>query len=725
MATTGQVIIENEEDIKSRINGISYNINYDLREKIKNMNGEPTIDSLNNYKKDVVEKSYNEILDTINKTITAINKYNGKLETRAEIYIKRLKDHKTNANKLEPQIEKVYEERKREFEEKAKREAAEAAAAAAATQKQSNQQPPVVAPAPSSQLVEPSGSSASSTPASSAASSAASTPASSAASSAASTPASTPTPRAAAAAAPGAAATDEVTMDYIKDQINNLNALTSVIESYKDLIAKENNLSKLESIYTRFTNIYNQSTTIANSIKTLINTDDNQNKLTFNEKKSQSKMIISILDTIETYNTEITKQYEVKKTELGGVAPVAAAPQAAPPAVATSNQQPETSAQKITMVSIKSEINKLDTDISNDKAKYTKQIQESNEVNDLNNIYEDFTTIYENYTKVAISIKKLINTDGDQNTLTVAEKTETNKSIDGTLATIEKYKQEITNEYNNKRKELENPPAPGAVVAPASTPVATSSEEENIKRLIEVTTNDLNKLDDQIDKIKDVEDSKELGQLNSSISEVLFTTIQTKIKESDTWSKNNNNKLTTEVKTLDELFKKTSEKWNTESSKKATSFIKPKSPENPPAPGTYVRQAASAAAAPAPEPAPPEPEVPNDITNRLDAITTDVNRVLGNLIIPIKDNNNNSYKIFPTVTLKVIKQSLQGGTRKSVSGSHSRKVSNPKRATTRRKNNNNNKIKISNNKSKNRNNKSKISSKISHRISKRHKSVRH
>ncbi len=267
-------------------------------------------------------------------------------------------------------------------------------------------------------------------------------------------------------------------------------------------------------------------------------------------------------------------------------------------------------------------------------------------------------------------------------------------------------------------------------VTPASTPRAaaasvTQPSEEDIKSLIEEATTDLHNLDSQIEKIKDVEDSKELGQLNSSISEVLFTTIQTKIKESDTWSKNNNNKLTTEVKTLDELFKKTSEKWNTESSKKATSFIKPKSPENPPAPGTYVRQAASAAAAPAPEPAPPEPEVPNDITNRLDAITTDVNRVLGNLIIPIKDNNNNSYKIFPTVTLKVIKQSLQGGTRKSVSGSHSRKVSNPKRATTRRKNNNNNKIKISNNKSKNRNNKSKISSKISHRISKRHKSVRH
>jgi hypothetical protein len=243
-------------------------------------------------------------------------------------------------------------------------------------------------------------------------------------------------------------------------------------------------------------------------------------------------------------------------------------------------------------------------------------------------------------------------------------------------------------------------------------------------------------LDDQIDKIKDAHDNNEFAQLNSSISEMLFGNIKENINTATAFSKHNN-KLTTEVNILTKLLNTTQEKWTTESTKKAEKLLGTVTvadrlvrPAAAPEPSAAAPQAAAPQAA-APEAAAPEaaPEVPKEIKDRLDAITIGVNRALGNLDLPIKDKDNNSYKIFPKVTLQVIKQpqQLQGGTRKSVSGSHSRKVSNPKRATTRRKNNNNRKI--SNNKIKTRNNKIKISSKISsstrRRISKRHKSVRH
>jgi hypothetical protein len=429
----------------------------------------------------------------------------------------------------------------------------------------------------------------------------------------------------------------------------------------------------------------------------------------------------------------VTPQGSATATGSPAVGPAPGAAPGAAPAQAAADAKASADIKAAAAIKdINAKINDLDTGISNDKAKYTKQIQESNEVNDLNNIYEDFTKIYEKYTNVANSIKNLINTDGDQNNLPPYEKNTKNTSIDSTLKTIEKYKQEITNKYEEKTKQLREAaevvtPVPIKPYTPSTAPETPKhnqvkqTSEENIKSLIEAAKTDLNNFDTEIDKLDKVTSKDDYNTLMDSMSDLLYDSISQKINKIKTLSKDNNN-LTTEVNNLTKLHEEKKQKFNQVSITKAKS-LSPKAQVNVAEP--LVRPASGLAPEPEPAPAPAAPEVPEEITGRLKDITIGVNRALGNLNLPIKDNNNNSYNIFPTVTLQVIKQSqqLQGGTRKSVSGSHSRKVSNPKRATTRRKNNNNSKI--SNNKIKTRNNKSKISSSNRRRISKRHKSVRH
>ncbi len=318
--------------------------------------------------------------------------------------------------------------------------------------------------------------------------------------------------------------------------------------------------------------------------------------------------------------------------------------------------------------------------------------------------------------------------------------------------------------------------APPPPVAPASAAAEYTNEEQNIENTLIELKKKLTSIQEELDSFvnNDVTD-EHVKQFNDIVGRVnsikLFDTLYTAEKNINTLSDESvKNVLTTllndtrsifenniypTLTTYKKKFKETNEALKAEIA--AARAAREEDANNPQGSVTDSQQnrtpslvsALKAAAEPtgtkaySPSPAPriltssqsssaqvpnnPPQNIPDGIQNRVDDIEAQANKALGNLDLEIKDEEGNVYSLKPKLELTSVKipvlEQLQGGTRKSVSGSHSRKVSNPKRATTRRKNNN--KIKISNNKIKTRNNKIKISSSNRRRISKRHKSVRH